>query len=59
MIRAADVRGDWELARPTPADQTQAQNEPPEQRHQVQRDCEVGFASGPAFLTMSACVIRL
>lgn len=59
LIRAADVRGDRELARLTPADD--AQNKKMSEMRsgaKFNASCEVGFASGSAFLTMKDCVIR-
>lgn len=59
VIRAADVRGDQELARLTPADD--AQNQKMSELRSGAKfaaSCEVGFAMGSAFLTMKDCVIR-
>lgn len=59
MVRAADVRGDRELARLTPADETQSRRMGElGSGAKINASCEVGFASGSAFLTMRACVIR-
>lgn len=58
LIRAADVRGNQELARLTPADDAQSQKMG-EMRSGAKftASCEVGFAMGSAFLTMKDCVI--
>jgi hypothetical protein len=59
VIRAADVRGNEELARLTPADDAQ-NRKMGEMRSGAKftASCEVGFAMGSAYLTMKDCVIR-
>ncbi|MFM9925555.1 hypothetical protein VLK31_21380 [Variovorax sp. H27-G14] len=59
LIRAADVGGNKELARLTPADDAQnAKIGAMRRGAKFTATCEVGFAMGSVYLTMSDCVIQ-
>ena len=59
LIRAADVRGNKELARLTPADDAQNQKIASLRGGtKFTAVCEVGFAMGSSYLTMTDCVIQ-